>query len=190
MIISMIGCFICSSIYHIGRVAWPHLYPYLLQLDLVGIWCLVTGSFICGIYVGFECVPRFQALYLVFFGIILFSIIPLWFVFPHKVSWKVRQMVMVFTIASGLIPCAHWMLFVTWDEIETFAMGAIGMFGFYGLGFLFYHYKIPERFAPGKFDIWLHSHQFWHLFVTAAAVTWWRSLDNYVSFRQSDSCKV
>ncbi|ETO21940.1 hypothetical protein RFI_15264 [Reticulomyxa filosa] len=140
---------------------------YCVGLTMIGIWCLVTGSFICGIYVSFECFPFFQSLYLIIFGSILFSIIPLWFVFPHKFPWRVRQMVMVLTIASGTIPCVHWMLFATWAEIVHLAFGAFGMFFFYGLGFVFFHYRIPERFAPGKFDIWLHSHQFWHLFVAS-----------------------
>lgn len=28
--------------------------------------------------------------------------------------------------------------------------------------------RIPERLFPGRFDIWLHSHTIWHLFVVGA----------------------
>jgi len=31
--------------------------------------------------------------------------------------------------------------------------------------------RIPERFAPGRFDIWGSSHQIFHVLVLAAAVT-------------------
>jgi adiponectin receptor len=41
----------------------------------------------------------------------------------------------------------------------------------YIVGAVIYALRIPERFAPGKFDIWGASHQIFHLFVLAAAVT-------------------
>jgi adiponectin receptor len=34
--------------------------------------------------------------------------------------------------------------------------------------------RIPERWLPGTFDIWLHSHQLWHAFILAgAAAHYW-----------------
>ena len=33
------------------------------------------------------------------------------------------------------------------------------------LGGFFYFWKVPERFAPGRFDHFLQSHQIWHVFV-------------------------
>jgi hypothetical protein len=35
--------------------------------------------------------------------------------------------------------------------------------------FCFYIARIPERLAPGLFDIWFQSHQLFHVFVVAAA---------------------
>jgi len=35
--------------------------------------------------------------------------------------------------------------------------------------FGFYLARIPERLAPGLFDIWFQSHQLFHVFVVAAA---------------------
>jgi len=41
----------------------------------------------------------------------------------------------------------------------------------YIVGAAIYALRIPERFAPGKFDILGSSHQIFHIFVLAAAVT-------------------
>jgi len=41
----------------------------------------------------------------------------------------------------------------------------------YIIGAVIYALRIPERFAPGKFDILGASHQIFHFFVLAAAVT-------------------
>ncbi len=70
---------------------------------------------------------------------------------------------MVLLIAGGVIPATHYMFITPWEESVRFLWGTTGMFGFYGLGFMFFHFKIPERWIPGKVDIWGHSHQFWHL---------------------------
>jgi len=40
----------------------------------------------------------------------------------------------------------------------------------YIIGAAIYALRIPERFAPGKFDILGSSHQIFHFFVLAAAV--------------------
>lgn len=43
------------------------------------------------------------------------------------------------------------------------------MYLMYGIGFAFYLSKFPESRWPGKFDIWFHSHQWWHVFVVSRA---------------------
>jgi hypothetical protein len=46
------------------------------------------------------------------------------------------------------------------------------MIGFYAVGFVFYFFHIPEKWFPGRFDYWFHSHQIWHICVVAAIVVW------------------
>ncbi len=41
----------------------------------------------------------------------------------------------------------------------------------YGVGIFFYLSHIPERFKPGAFDVFLHSHTIWHVFVLCGAGT-------------------
>ncbi|KAJ2048515.1 hypothetical protein GGH13_009042, partial [Coemansia sp. S155-1] len=43
------------------------------------------------------------------------------------------------------------------------------MGGTYIAGATLYGARIPERWWPGRFDYWMHSHQIFHVFVVAAA---------------------
>ena len=47
----------------------------------------------------------------------------------------------------------------------------------YAFGAIIYALKIPERFIPKTFDIWLHSHSIFHWMILAAAmIHFWASL--------------
>jgi adiponectin receptor len=66
--------------------------------------------------------------------------------------------------------------------------GLINMFACYGLGFFFFISRVPERFFPGKFDVWLHSHQLWHLCVLGAVYSWFWQIVKYKLILQEQSC--
>ena len=55
------------------------------------------------------------------------------------------------------------------DQMGLFYLVLQGVL--YIIGAAIYALRIPERFAPGKFDILGASHQIFHFFVLAAAVT-------------------
>ena len=40
--------------------------------------------------------------------------------------------------------------------------------------------QFPERWFPDKFDLWLSSHQLWHVCVLAAVVSWSSFCEGYV----------
>ena len=56
-------------------------------------------------------------------------------------------------------------------EVTNFLWRLVVMFGLLMAGTAVYVLQIPERWAPGRFDIWFHSHQVacvcvvWRLFV-------------------------
>lgn len=39
------------------------------------------------------------------------------------------------------------------------------------LGLLVKSVEVPERFAPGKFDLWGSSHQWWHVLINTSMFT-------------------
>ena len=58
------------------------------------------------------------------------------------------------------------------------------------IGALMYIKRIPEKFYPGKFDIFGSSHQFFHLFVVAGIITHYiGSLDAFY-YRVENQCPV
>jgi adiponectin receptor len=51
--------------------------------------------------------------------------------------------------------------------------------------------RIPERYAPGKFDIVGASHQWWHLAVWAAGSVWMEASIRYFEWRiEHVDCKA
>lgn len=57
------------------------------------------------------------------------------------------------------------------------------MGGLYILGAVLYGCRIPERFLPGKFDIWFQSHQIFHVLVIAAAFVHYHGMTNMALHR-------
>ena len=101
-VISMISCFLLSSYYHMQCCVYPSLHQEYLKIDMLGIWCLVVGSFVAGFYVIFECHPFWQQLYLsLFLGCLTLVMIPLWFIWPNKTSY----------VSITLTLCAVYVLF-------------------------------------------------------------------------------
>lgn len=76
----------------------------------------------------------------------------------------------------GLVPGLHWLSlhqdeFMESFNLKTSFISLITMGVLYILGASLYAARIPERFFPGKCDLFLHSHQIFHVLVTAAALT-------------------
>ena len=77
---------------------------------------------------------------------------------------------MVFGL-SGIAPAIHYGISEGWsNQLSLKNLGLLLLMGIlYIIGAIMYALRIPERFYPGKFDIWLHSHQIFHVFVLGAA---------------------
>jgi len=58
-------------------------------------------------------------------------------------------------------------------------------FIFLGIGSLIYLYHIPERWFHGKVDIFLNSHQLWHLFTFLGALY---QILNGLDWQTGDNC--
>lgn len=58
---------------------------------------------------------------------------------------------------SGIIPAIHYVLMEGWfSKISQASLGWLILMGLlYILGALFYALRVPERWFPGKCDIWV-----------------------------------
>jgi len=172
-------CFFFSTTYHLFNCHSEKVCCSLLQLDLSGIAILISGSFLAGVALGFKCSPFLKGLYLSFTGIICVSSLFAANCLKAERHHTLKVGIFVGAVVFGLVPAVHWFLLVPREVAGIFMVPLGMMFFYYGLGFCFWKYKIPERFLPGKFDIFFHSHQFWHVLVFLAAWEMYRGLLRY-----------
>ncbi|EKG04227.1 hypothetical protein TCSYLVIO_004718 [Trypanosoma cruzi] len=186
-------CMLCSTVFH---TLLPHksrkVYSWAHSLDYFGITFLVVGSFLPFCYFSFACEPFWRWTYLSmisFFGV--FGVLG-----PFFKEWTQQQyarskiLFYVCMVGSGLFPIVHIYLLLPGNVSSSFVEGLLLMMALYGVGVFVYAFQIPEFFFPGKFDIYLSSHQIWHVFVLAAAfVHFFNTASIYVNFRQMNlSC--
>lgn len=57
------------------------------------------------------------------------------------------------------------------------------------LGAVLYAARIPERFLPGKCDIWFQSHQIFHVLVIAAAFVHYQGISEMAMYRLKSGTK-
>ncbi|CDW79249.1 adiponectin receptor protein [Stylonychia lemnae] len=191
---SAIVCMGCSAFYHLFKDVSPLTKKLLQRMDYCGISLLIAGSNTPPIYYSFYCdeVHFWRNCYLglmygsCWAGFILL-LVPK---FDQNKYRKWRAASFVFAGLMSCVPAVHAMnldpkYVVDFNEWKWAIGGAIYIFGA-GL----YASKFPEKWYPGKFDIFGSSHQLFHvLIVTAALVHYKGAIENF-HLRQLSTCPV
>ncbi|KAK4690633.1 adiponectin receptor, partial [Lecanoromycetidae sp. Uapishka_2] len=166
------GCLVFSATYHLVGPYSPAVEEFWHQMDLLGIVIVTVGTFIPGIYYMFTCEPRLQNLH---WAIIIASgsanaallCVPSF----RTLRWrKLRVSAFVALGASAFIPILHGIgrygfeYMLQYSGVKYYLPELL----FYGGGVSLYGFRTPERFAPGKFDIWGNSHQIFHVCILCA----------------------
>lgn len=103
-----------------------------------------------------------------------------------------RLAAFVATAFTGLAPVTHGLL--TFEPNRLWNSGLQWYFLEGGLllaGVFFYATHIPERFAPGKFDLFLYSHFLFHCFVVmASAVHFYGTWSAFAWMQTAGRCLV
>ena len=98
-------------------------------------------------------------------------------IIPKSLFENLRTFLFVGMIFSGFGPLIHLHIldggYITFGRTKFILFGCINMGFFYGIGMFFWITKIPERFFPGKFDIFGQSHSIWHIFIVLGATGWY-----------------
>eukprot|EP00184_Porphyridium_aerugineum_P006582 CAMPEP_0184699832 /NCGR_PEP_ID=MMETSP0313-20130426/5941_1 /TAXON_ID=2792 /ORGANISM="Porphyridium aerugineum, Strain SAG 1380-2" /LENGTH=456 /DNA_ID=CAMNT_0027158961 /DNA_START=364 /DNA_END=1734 /DNA_ORIENTATION=+ len=81
-----------------------------------------------------------------------------------------------------LASCVFKAINMTTAELVFFASRTCIMYAIYALGFIIFGLRLPERWIPGKVNLWGHSHQLWHICVTAASSVWLVALLQFYEF--------
>uniref|UniRef100_A0A6I8PGJ2 Adiponectin receptor 2 n=1 Tax=Ornithorhynchus anatinus TaxID=9258 RepID=A0A6I8PGJ2_ORNAN len=187
-----LGAILCLSFSWLFHTVYCHsekVSRTFSKLDYSGIALLIMGSFVPWLYYSFYCHPQPQVIYLVIICVLGTTaiLVSQWDYFATPQYRAVRAGVFLGLGLSGLVPTLHFMLAEGFFRATT--VGQIGwlflMALLYILGVALYAARVPERFFPGKCDIWFHSHQIFHVLVVAAACVHLHGVSQLQAFRSS-----
>ncbi|CAO1437908.1 unnamed protein product [Diamesa hyperborea] len=194
LLISFCLCMCFSSLYHIFSCRSANDYDCFLTYDLLGIAISLLAIYISGIYYFFYCDSVLRNFYIgtvvVIFCISMIIQIP-----KFNIKDNVKIAVFVSWAAFGIIPVMHWYLKISDSEtslISIFIPKVVTMYILVSVAFLIYITRIPERWFVGKtwVNYFLHSHNWWHLFVLAALFYWHSSGMKCLEYRLLHGCSA
>lgn len=159
------------------------------QLDYLGIVFLIWGSFIPSIFYGFRDDVRLIQTYWAMIttigaGTALVTASPKF----RTPQWRSFRAAMFVAMGlSAVFPVIHGLRTFGVDYLnKSISLPWLVTHGvLYIVGASIYAVRIPERWAPGKFDIWGNSHQIFHVLVLIAAATHLVGLIRAFDYRHS-----
>lgn len=176
---SAIFCLLASAIYHWFYTISYSVHKFLHKFDLAGISILVFGSSFAMFYYCFYCNPFLRTFYNSLSFIFCFTVfIVSLFDKMHTIEFIKWKSLMYGGLGlSNIIPYIHIVYYaaISSPENEYLPFDAsyfwlLVMACLYLGGLTIYTLRIPERFFPKTFDIWLNSHTIWHICVFLAAL--------------------
>ncbi|XP_068950426.1 adiponectin receptor protein 2 isoform X1 [Petaurus breviceps papuanus] len=179
-----LGAILCLSFSWLFHTVYCHsesVSRIFSKLDYSGIALLIMGSFVPWLYYSFYCNPQPCFIYLIVICVLGIAaiIVSQWDMFATPQYRGVRAGVFLGLGLSGIIPTLHYIFSEGFLKAAT--IGQIGwlllMACLYITGAALYAARIPERFFPGKCDIWFHSHQLFHNFETHLGIEASQGLD-------------
>ena len=182
-------CFLFSSVYHLHcHTDSKTRFVFFSCLDYAGISIMILGSCILMTYYIYYCHKTMQIIWLTMLS--LLSLVGILGPFFESFA-KHPSLRTICYILSGSLSGLPVGIHILTHSIPFHDNGVyffLLMILCYVGGSAIYVFQIPERFSPGNFDIFFHSHQIWHCFVTAAAVLfYWCALD-MLSWRNENKC--
>lgn len=192
--VGAVACLGLSFAFHTLHCHSERVGKIFSKLDYVGIAMLIMGSFVPWVYYGFYChlepkIGYITAVCILGLGCIVVS---LWDKFSQPQFRPLRAGLFMGLGLSAVIPCGHYFVVKgIWSAFYEASMGwLLLMAALYISGALFYAFRIPERFFPGKCDILFQSHQIFHLLVVAAAFVHYHGVTEMAVQRlQGGSCE-
>ncbi|RZF44235.1 hypothetical protein LSTR_LSTR003875 [Laodelphax striatellus] len=186
------GAIVClglSFAFHTVHCHSENVGKIFSKLDYCGIALLITGSFVPWLYYGFYCHFQSKVIYLsavITLGISA-MVVSLWDRFAEPSLRPLRAGVFAVFGLSGVVPAVHYALTEGWlNAVTQASLGWLVLMGcLYIIGAIFYALRVPERFFPGKCDIWFQSHQIFHVLVIAAAFVHYHGITEMAMYRMS-----
>ncbi|OTF80003.1 adiponectin receptor-like protein [Euroglyphus maynei] len=194
-------CLAFSTCYHTLACHSHQVLVLVCKLDYCGISLLIAGSIVPCLYYAFYCSLYSQISYTIMTIFLCAASVTVSFSakFSEPQYRPLRAAVFFSYAFFSFIPAVHWFLVHSDDEtfyhssFRTAVICLTAMAILYIIGAVVYALRIPERFCPGKFDFYFHSHQLFHIFVILAAICHLRGITSMADFRlfvQQSTCQL
>ncbi|CAD6890425.1 unnamed protein product [Tilletia controversa] len=181
-----LGAVIClgfSATFHCCSCHSKRIAASFNKLDYIGIVFMIVGSFLPALHYGFYCHPQLQMHYTTMIvglgGLAMYAVInPIYATPAYR---PMRTAVFISLGLSAVFPVVHACAMYGYGTVSRI-MGlsyVIASGAMYIVGACMYAARVPERFAPGRFDLLGASHQLFHVFILFAAFA------HYIALRRS-----
>jgi len=180
-------CLLCSTLFHTMSCHSEFVSNVFSRLDYAGISVLICGSSITWLYFGFYCEFYHRLTYMITIAVLglLTIVLTLMDKFnrPEYRAFRASTFVALGFISAA--PIIHLIsIYGLKHVIDHGALyHALLMGALYVTGAVLYALRIPERFMPGKCDIWFQSHQIFHVLVVAAAFVFYDGMADMAKYR-------
>jgi adiponectin receptor len=188
--IGAILCLACSTLFHTVCCHSKDISTIFSRLDYAGIALLIVGSTIPWLYYGFYCEFYTKLTYII--AISVLGILTLLLLtlekFDRPEYRTFRALVFVGLGLVSALPIIHFLIMngVSESIRQGSLVKLVTMGGLYLTGAFLYAARIPERWLPGKCDIWFQSHQLFHVLVVAAAFVHYHGISEMAMRRLKD----
>ena len=180
-------CHLLSTVYHVCKCHSQEVCQVFHRLDYCGISMQIICSMIPAFYYGFH--HKYIQWFYVYSGsgLMFFTLALVISLRPKFGTPKYRPLRAVVFLTFGLsniIPGIHWLMIAEPEFYYPFSL-VIAQGVLYVIGAVIYAMRVPEKYFPGKCDLFPQSHQIFHTFVTIAAIVHFRSIYRMIYLRQT-----
>ena len=182
--------FLGSILFHLFCNYSEKLSYYLSKVDYIGIVLLNIGGSIPMYYYGFYCSLVTKTFYMVGLVIIvcLSCIVIISERFSSPAMHPLRFVLFAALALWNAVPILHlclvngfWLVIGTWNVLTSHLV--------FLCGGLLYLLRIPERFAPGRFDTVGNSHQLMHVAtILGICVHYHACILNMINYHVNETC--
>lgn len=190
-LIAALKCLVLSVSWHVmagcSDACW---FERFACVDYTGIAWLVAASVWTLVYNAFYCQPNLAMFYSLTTLIVgtVGAIVPWAAWFNERQNKGLRISVFLAMCFTALAPFTHASISHGFMRTFSFFSPILPSVGCYVAGLVFYAFQFPERFAPGKFDLWGHAHQIWHISIVLAILFHYRATFIWHDQRFAFSC--
>lgn len=173
------ACFLASTLFHTHFCHSKWAFVKFGCLDYAGISTMICGQNSIVTYFAFYChaAPRRTWIVLTVMMASVGILGPFYEKWSHRSFRRWRTLIYALSAVISASPVFHYLIAYGWPHGLTmqFYLLIASVIGWYMFGALLYATRTPERWMPGKCDIFGHSHQLWHVCIVLATISLYRA---------------